>query len=175
MSDLPQTTSLNATGNEESMVQKLARETGQLLTCRIASQWVAIPVQQVSEVMAPSSVTPIPLAPQVVDGLINLRGKVITQLDVRTIFALTEARAKGFRVAILESASGESFGLVIDEVGAVISLHATAYEKTPRNLGEAWIRISDGVLKVEGHVVVLIDVERLIALTLEANAVEAPA
>jgi len=120
----------------------------------------------VREVVTPQPSTEMPLAPEAVMGLINLRGRVITQLDVRQVIGLPVREQESFRVAIVETLSGEDFGLVMDEVGEVIDLDLDMYEKTPKTLDRVWRDVSEGVLKQEGRVVVLINVERFIAMTI---------
>ncbi|MDQ6996899.1 MAG: chemotaxis protein CheW [Mariprofundus sp.] len=146
-------------------VKKPQRST-ELLTCRVGKQWLGLQVRQVREVVTPQPATQMPLAPDAVMGLINLRGRVITQLDVRKVIGLPERDVDDFRVAIVETMSGEDFGLVIDEVGEVIDLDAAMYEKTPKTLDRVWQDVSEGVLKQEERVLVLVNVERFIAMTI---------
>ncbi len=144
---------------------------GRLLTCRVGDQWLGMMVEEVREVVAPQQRTPMPLAPPAVTGLINLRGRVVTELDVRRIVGLPpREREDDYRVAIVETdigdAGGEDFGLVIDEVGAVIELDPERYESVPKTLPPVWRETSHGVLKRDRDVVVLVDVRRLVARTL---------
>jgi len=138
----------------------------ELLTCRVGKQWLGLQVKQVREVVTPQPSTDMPLAPDAVMGLINLRGRVITQLDVRKVVGLQAREADDYRVAIVETMSGEDFGLVMDEVGEVVDLDPDMYEKTPKTLDKIWRDVSDGVLKQAERVVVLVNVERFIAMTI---------
>ncbi len=138
----------------------------ELLTCRVGKQWLGLQVKQVREVVTPQPSTEMPLAPDAVMGLINLRGRVITQLDVRQVIGLKDRESDDYRVAIVETMSGEDFGLVMDEVGEVINLDPNMYEKTPKTLDRIWQDVSEGVLKQEERVVVLVNVERFIAMTI---------
>ncbi len=143
----------------------------ELLTCRVGKQWIGLQVAQVREVVTPQPCTQMPLSLDAVMGLINLRGRVITQLDVRKVIGLPEREdSKHYRVAIVESITGEDFGLVIDEVGEVIELDPDRYEKTPKTLDLIWRNVSEGVLKQDDRVVVLVNVERFIAITIPQQA-----
>lgn len=137
----------------------------ELLTCRVGEQWIGLQVAQVREVVTPQPCTDMPLSSDAVMGLINLRGRVITQLDVRKVIGLPEREESKFRVAIVETLSGEDFGMAIDEVGEVIELDPERYEKTPKTLDMIWQQVSEGVLKQDERVVVLVNVERFIAMT----------
>ncbi len=142
------------------------QRSSELLTCRVGEQWLGLQVRQVREVVTPQPSTDMPLAPDAVMGLINLRGRVITQLDVRKVVGLPARETEHYRVAIVETMSGEDFGLVMDEVGEVIDLDPDMYEKTPKTLDRIWQDVSEGVLKQEERVVVLVNVERFIAMTI---------
>ncbi|MBL4775725.1 MAG: chemotaxis protein CheW [Mariprofundus sp.] len=147
------------------VAQKAAQST-ELLTCRVGDQWLGLQVKQVREVVAPQVCTQMPLSADAVMGLINLRGRVITQLDVRKVIGLPDRETDNYRVAIVETLSGEDFGLMMDEVGEVVDLDPSQFEKTPKTLDRIWQDVSEGVLKQEDRVVVLVNVERFIALTI---------
>ncbi len=139
----------------------------ELLTCRIADQWIGFRVQQVREVVKEQKRTTMPMAPHAVAGLINLRGRVITELEVRRVVGEPDrAEEEPFHVAIIETMSGEDFGLIVDDVGEVIILDEDLFEATPSSLNEIWRQVSDGVLKQEDRVLLLVNVDRFVALTI---------
>jgi len=142
------------------------QQSTELLTCRVGGQWLGLQVKHVREVISPQPCTEMPLSADAVMGLINLRGRVITQLDVRKVIGLPDRDTDVYWVAIVETLSGEDFGLVMDEVGEVIDLDLDSFEKTPQTLDRIWLDVSEGVLKQEDRVVVLVNVERFIALTI---------
>jgi len=147
----------------------------ELFSCRIGEQWVGLPVDQVIEVVPPQPRTEIPLAPPSVLGLINLRGKVITELDARHIAGLPPRESDaGGHVVIIESLSGELFGLAVDEVGIVAEADFEQYENTPDSLAPEWRRMAEGVIKREDDVMLIANVEKLLAMSLPETA-EAPA
>jgi purine-binding chemotaxis protein CheW len=139
----------------------------ELLTCRIADQWIGFRVQQVREVVKEQKRTTMPMAPYAVAGLINLRGRVITELEVRRVVGEPDrGEEEPFHVAIIETMSGEDFGLIVDDVGEVIVLDEDLFEATPSSLNEVWRQVSDGVLKQEDRVLLLVNVDRFVALTI---------
>jgi len=148
-------------------VRKQKRQHTELLTCRVGDQWIGFHVQQVREVVTGQGLTEMPLAPVAVMGLINLRGRVMTELDVRQVVGLPKRKAgASFHVAIIESSSGEDFGLVVDDVGEVMLMDRDYYEPTPSSLAPIWRQVSEGVLKQDNRVLVLMNVDRFIALTI---------
>ncbi len=139
----------------------------EILTCRIADQWIGFRVQQVREVVKEQKRTTMPMAPHAVAGLINLRGRVITELEVRRVIGEPDrGENEPFHVAIIETMSGEDFGLIVDDVGEVIVLDEDLFEATPGSLNEVWRQVSDGVLKQEDRVLLLVNVDRFVALTI---------
>ncbi len=147
----------------------------ELLTCLVGEQWIGFHVQQVREVVTNQERTQMPLSPDAVLGLINLRGRVMTELDVRKVVGLPErAEGESCHVAIIESSSGEDFGLAVDDVGEVMLLNLDNYEPTPRSLDAIWRHVSEGVLKLEQGVLVLVNVDKFIALTIPSAEQGAP-
>jgi len=141
--------------------------TAELLTCRVGEQWIGFRVQQVREVVKQQLRTHMPKAPDAVAGLINLRGRVITELEVRQVIGLPKREEhEPFHVAIVETMSGEDFGLIVDDVGEVITMDEGAFEPTPQSLAMVWRQVSDGVLKLQDRVLVLVNVDRIIGLTI---------
>ncbi|OIQ02937.1 MAG: hypothetical protein AUK36_06080 [Zetaproteobacteria bacterium CG2_30_59_37] len=142
-------------------------------SCRVGGQWVAFPVAQVLEVITQQRLTPMPLAPDGVLGLINLRGRIISEVDVRRILGLQAAEAeRHVHVVIVKSRQGEDVGLVVDQVGAVSAIDYNRFEKVPDTLHAVWQQIGEGVLKYDTHITVMLDVDRLLALSLPCAAQE---
>lgn len=147
----------------------------ELITCRVGDQWLGLPVEKVREIVIHQPYTVVPLAPSMVCSLINLRGKVMTQIELRSVMQYPPREKDGpYHVAIIETDSGEDFGVMVDEVGEVIAMDSLNYEATPKTLPEVWRRVSNGVLKQKNRVLVLVDVEKLIAQTLPQSLDDSP-
>ena len=72
-------------------------------------------------------------------------------------------------MVIVRSGSGESVGLVVDEVGSVSAAELSAYEKIPDTLASVWQKVGEGVIKDNEHVVVIVNVNRLLELSLPSG------
>ncbi len=154
-------------GQVLTAINNKSNHTTELLTCRVGEQWIGFRVQQVREVVKQQPRTHMPKAPNAVAGLINLRGRVITELEVRQVIGLPKReQGEPFHVAIVETVSGEDFGLIVDDVGEVVTMNEDAFEPTPQSLDTVWRQISDGVLKQKDRVLVLVNVDRFIGLTI---------
>jgi len=143
----------------------------ELLTCTLHGQSLGLPVRYVQEVVTPLRCTAIPLAHDVVSGLINLRGNVITELDMRKALGLpARDEHESFRVVIIETDDGEVFGLIVDKVGEVMKPETNTLENTPKSLPRCWQDVGSGVLKLKEHLLVVLDIERFVQCTLEICA-----
>jgi len=143
----------------------------ELLTCSLHGQSLGLPVRHVQEVVTPLRCTALPLSHDVISGLINLRGHVITQLDMRKALSLPDRdENESFRVVIIETDDGETFGLIVDQVGEVMSPETDVLEHTPKSLPRCWQDVGHGVLKLKEHLLIVLDIERFVQLTLEMSA-----
>ncbi|WGD28565.1 chemotaxis protein CheW [Ancylobacter sp. WKF20] len=133
----------------------------QFVTVRIGGQLFGVPISSVNEVFVPDRITPVPLAPREIDGVLNLRGRIVTMVDMRRLLGLPDSSLA--RMAVGIERTGEAFALLIDGVGDVLLLDASTHDSNPPNLEEEWMRFSDGVHRLEGELLVLLDVERVLA------------
>jgi len=146
-------------------------DSSELLTCSLHGQSLGLPVRYVQEVVTPLRCTELPLSHDVISGLINLRGHVITQLDMRKALGLPDREENdSFRVVIIETDSGETFGLIVDQVGEVMTQERKTLEQTPKSLPRCWQDVGSGVLKLKEHLLVVLDIGRFVQLTLDLAA-----
>lgn len=141
----------------------------ELLTCSLYGQSLGLPVSYVQEVVTPLRCTVLPLAHNVISGLINLRGHVITQLDMRKALDLPDRdENEVFRVVII-STENETFGLIVDQVGEVMTPETNVLENTPKSLPHCWQEVGSGVLKLQERLLVVLDIERFVQLTVDLS------
>lgn len=142
------------TTNEESV---------DFVTVVIAGQLFGIPVSRVQDVFSSESITSVPLARQEVAGVLNLRGRIVTAVDVRERLGLKKREVTGQAMAIGIEKGGESYGLIIDEVGEVLSLDSSGFETNPSNLNPRWQEVSKGIYRLEECLLVILDVDRVLS------------
>ncbi|MBK1622006.1 MULTISPECIES: chemotaxis protein CheW [Afifella] len=133
----------------------------QYVTVRIGGQRFGLPIAAVHEVFVPEQVTRVPLAPKEVEGVLNLRGRIVTTIDLRQLLGFPPSDAKE-KMAVGIEYKSESFGLIIDEVGEVMHLEE-ALEPCPPNLDPRWAEIVKGVYHVSGELMLILDVEAALA------------
>lgn len=136
----------------------------EFVTMYIDRQLFGIPVLQVQDVLGPQKIARVPLAPKEVAGSLNLRGRIVTAIDVRTRLGLPNAQDISKNMSVVVDYGGEFYSLLVDQVGEVMSLPAGDYEKTPATLDERWKEISDGVYRLKDTLLIVLDVKRLLRI-----------
>ncbi|MGB8274134.1 MAG: chemotaxis protein CheW [Alphaproteobacteria bacterium] len=132
------------------------------VTMTIHNQLFGIPVLGVQDVLGPQTITRIPLAPSEVAGALNLRGRIVTAIDVRKRLKLPERAENTKGMSIVVDHSGELYSLIIDSVGEVLSLPADRFERNPTTLDPLWREVSAGVYRLDKQLLVVLDVNRLL-------------
>ena len=131
------------------------------VTFRLADQWLGIPVVLVQEVLVAQQVSPIPLAPDEVAGFLNLRGQIVTAIELRARLGLPP-RESGAMMNVVVRDDDELFSLIVDEVGDVVEVGMDGVEPTPQTLGPLWRECSCGVVKLETGLLVVLDVDKVL-------------
>lgn len=140
------------------------------VTVTIGDHLFGLPIFRVQDVFVPDRLTRVPLAPPDVAGVLNLRGRVVTAIDMRSRLDLG-AREKGAAgMAIGIEARGESYGLLVDSVGEVMQLANSACEAKPVNLDPRLSRVAAGIYRLEGQLMVVLDVDRVLDIKNSAIA-----
>src|SRR5437868_5550650 len=112
------------------------------VTAIIGSHLCALPIERVQDVFVPDRLTPVPLAPFAIAGLLNLRGRIVTMIDMRHRLELESTQPECGPMAIGLECNGESYGLLIDRLGEVLKLPAAGLKDNPVNLDERLKRLS---------------------------------
>ena len=130
------------------------------LTFSLAEQLCAVPVPCVRDVLAPQVVTRIPLASPEIAGSLNLRGRIVTAIDLRRRLRLPDSREP--RMSVVTEQGGDLYALLVDSVQEVLSLAPAQVERNPPTLPAHWAACSVGVCRRPGSLLVLLDVARLL-------------
>ena len=131
------------------------------VTMSIGSQMFGIPVLNVQDVLGSQQITRVPLAPPEVAGSLNLRGRIVTAIDMHCRLGLGKRQVDRPAMAVGIEFHGESYGLLIDSVGEVLKLPESGREAVPVNLEAHLARVSSGVHRLEKQLLVVLDVDRI--------------
>lgn len=141
-----------------------ASKSRDLLTIVIAGQRFGIPILQVQDVLGEQKVTKIPLAPPEVSGSLNLRGRIVTAINVRKRLDLDkDADTPHASMSVVVEHEEELYSLVIDEIGDVMRLKNKDFKPTPGTLDPTWRDISSGVYQLDGELLVVLDVPKFLS------------
>jgi purine-binding chemotaxis protein CheW len=121
-----------------------------------------IEVQQVQEVLRQLDITPVPLAPDVIEGLINLRGQIVTAVDMRRRLGLPRRKEGEAAMNIVVRSDDGLVSLLVDEIEDVIEVQADRYEQVPSGLPPSQAEMIDGVYKLDGRLLLVLATERVL-------------
>jgi purine-binding chemotaxis protein CheW len=146
----------------------IATEDAQVLvTLTVADQLCGVPVLAVRDVLGEQSITRIPLAPPEIAGSLNLRGRIVTAIDLRCRLNLPPAPPDQPLMSVVAEQGGELYALLVDQVSEVMNLDPATFERNPPTLPQSWAAFSKGIYRLEGRLLVVLDVSRLLALAEE--------
>lgn len=130
----------------------------------VAGQLCGLPVHAVRDVLGPQTITRVPLAAPEIAGNLNLRGRIVTTLDLRKRLGLTVANA-GPSMSIVTEHGPELYALLVDRVLEVIDLRGRSMAPLPPTIAPAWSRFGTGVYQMPAGLMIMLDVDRMLALS----------
>ncbi|WKZ31838.1 MAG: chemotaxis protein CheW [Thermodesulfobacteriota bacterium] len=140
-----------------------AREVLQLVTFRLGKEEFSLDILRVQEIIRHMELTRVPKTPDFVDGVINLRGKVIPVLDLRKRFGLgSDEMTNETRIIVVE-VDDKTVGLKVDAVSEVLRLPADRVEAPPEMVTGVESEYIKGVGKLDGRLLILLDVEKVLS------------
>jgi purine-binding chemotaxis protein CheW len=146
------------------------RNLKEYVTAMIGGQLFGLPILRVQDVFAPERVTRVPLAPPEIAGVLNLRGRIVTLVDLRKRLDLPPADDDRPQMAIGVEWRGESYGLLIDSIGEVLKLDDEAREPNPVNLNDGLARMALGIHRLDDQLLLVLDVERVLDIAVTPMA-----
>jgi purine-binding chemotaxis protein CheW len=132
------------------------------VTGMVGGELFGLPIRRVQDVFLPERLTRVPLAPPEVAGVLNLRGRIVTLIDMRLRLGLEQPDGNDPVMAIGVESRGESYGLLIDSVGEVLKLDESLCERNPINLDLRLASVSAGIYRLEGQLLMVLDVDRVL-------------
>ncbi len=140
------------------------------VTVVVDGQLFGLPIAQAQDVFMPELLTRVPLSGPEIAGILNLRGRIVTAVDLRCRLGLSRRQDAARPMAVGIEWRGESYGLLVDAVGEVIKLADSGREPNPVNLDAKFARVSVGVHRLEAQLMVVLDVERVLGSAAEPIA-----
>jgi purine-binding chemotaxis protein CheW len=133
-----------------------------LCTFRLQHLWFGIVVEKVQEVISPPTITSVPLASRGVAGLVNLRGQIVTVLDLGRRLDFPERLAAVWPAMVVVRSENVVLGLLVDEMGEVVEAPEEACEAAPSNLLSKCRELLPRVCKFPGRLLPVLDLDRIL-------------
>lgn len=140
------------------------------VTIKLAGQTLGIPVLAVHDVLNAQQITKIPLSPDWVSGVLNLRGRIVTAIDLRRRLGLPPLEEGKKSMSVVVEHGEEPYSLQIDTVGEVLSLDDQLFERNPVTLDPRWRDVSRGIYRLDGELLPILDVDRLLEFETNGKA-----
>lgn len=151
-------------------IENTGQSLKEYVTAMIGGQLFGLPILRVQDVFIPERLTQVPLAPPEIAGVLNLRGRIVTLIDMGGRLGLGSRDGAAPLMAIGVESRGESYGLLVDSVGEVLKLDDNAREPNPINLDPRLARVSTGIYRLEGQLLMGVDVDRILDIGVKAIA-----
>ncbi len=144
-------------------------EERQYCTFFVAGHYLGVDVLRVQEIIRHQEMTRVPLAPPVVRGLINLRGQIVTAIDLRRRLDLADRPAGQQPVNVVLRTDDGAVSLLVDEVGDVLEVPANSFEPAPETLRGPARELILGAHKLPGRLLLILDADRAVQVTGQAD------
>jgi len=142
----------------------------QLCTFRIDSMLLGLDVENVQEVIRSHDVTRVSLAPPAVGGLLNLRGQIVTAVDLRTVFCLPNRQSERPPMNVVVRCDDDVVSLHVDEIGDVIEVDAQDFESPPATTLEVPSRaLIEGTYKLQRDLLLVLNIRQAVNVSFQDN------
>jgi purine-binding chemotaxis protein CheW len=131
----------------------------QICTFLLDGLLFGIEITRVQEVLRHQEMTPVPLAPPVVEGLINLRGQIVTAIDLRRRLGLSTRGPGSLPLNVVVRLDDGAVSLLVDEIGDVVEVDSSSFEPPPATLSASSKALIHGVYKLEPQLLLLLNTE----------------
>ncbi len=145
-----------------NVVNVVENDTLEFVTFRIANQLFGVHVLKVQDILRPEDIAFVPLAPPEVKGSINLRGRIVTVIDVRVRLGLPENENQENHMGVTVEQKNELYTLLVDEIGEVLELNLKDKEAIPSTLDQVWREFAVDLYKLETELMVVLDIDKLL-------------
>lgn len=139
--------------------------TGLYATFTVADRYLGVPVERVQEVLRAQPITPVPLAHEHIEGLLNMRGQIVTALNLRARLGLAPREADAPRANVIVMTDDGPLSLVVDALGDVVAVHDEWFEPPPDTLQSDTRHLIKGAYKLDDALLLDLDLDRTLDFT----------
>jgi purine-binding chemotaxis protein CheW len=134
----------------------------QFLTMNVAGQLLGIAINTIREVLSSQTITRVPLSPKEVMGSLNLRGRIVTAIDLRVILNLTTDKSNINNTSVVVDHENELYSFVVDSIGEVLEISTSEFVSNPTNLNKNWQDLSLGICPLKDKLLVVSDIKKVL-------------
>ena len=134
----------------------------QLVTMTVDNQLFGIPILQVQDIVEPQQITPVPLASSAIAGVLNLRGRIVTVIDLRVCLGAEPKNLEDRPMSVTVEYKGDLYTILVDSIGDVRSLPRRDLDKPPQTLDPRMRRLCSGVFRLQDDLLAVLDVDRVL-------------
>lgn len=142
----------------------------QFLTAYVNGHYIGVAIRRIQDVIGPQDITKIPRARHAIAGVLNLRGRIVTAIDMHERLEETHSMDKALRMGIIIDTHDELFSLLVDHVEDVMTIEIDNISEVPPTLNPLWQQVCSGVYQMKDRIMILLDLERLLDLGLAKTA-----
>jgi purine-binding chemotaxis protein CheW len=152
---------MNSSVAETRTVRRPVAAAEELVSMHVGGQLVGIPVRIVQDILGFQRITKVPLAAREIAGVLNLRGRIVTAIDLRQRLGMDVGMDRSGMSVVCEH-GGELYSLLIDQIGEVLQPPADRFDTDLTPLTAAWREFSKGIYRLDTQLLVLLDVGRIL-------------
>ena len=141
------------------------QENRQYATFTLGGEYLGVDVLKVQEVLRNQAMTPVPRAPDYIAGLINLRGQIVTAVDLRRRLGMADRAADKDPMNVIVRTSEGPISLLVDDIGDVVEVPCDSLETPPETMSGPAAAYVTGIHKLPGSLLAVLDVARLITMS----------
>jgi purine-binding chemotaxis protein CheW len=156
---------LNTQANISADSELAADQGGRFTTFYVDGMLFGVEVMKVQEVLRSQASTRVPRAPEVVSGLINLRGQIVTSIDMRRRLNLPLRAPEAVAMNIVVRSGDEAVNLLVDEIGDVLEVEASRFERKLQNIDPMVRDLIVGVYKLDDRLLLVLDTNKTVAIS----------
>ena len=158
------TTSFGPAGQETGIRDVGDDSVTLVVSLLVAGQLCGLPVGAVRDVLGPQTITRVPLASPEIAGNLNLRGRIVTTIDLRKRLGIQAQSAQEPCMSVVTEQGQELYALLVDRVLEVVTVQRRAIAPLPPTLAIGWSRFGTGVYQLDDGLMIILDVDRVLAL-----------
>jgi len=139
-------------------------DTKKFLIAQISDLYFGISISNIRDVLKQNETTPVPRSNNNIIGLLNLRGHIVTEINVAKILEVENVSSKGNKdkYSVVITKDHEMYSVVFDKIGDIVDIEGNTIEKLPETINKNWLSVAEGVVRMDEDLVVILNLESMI-------------